>query len=38
MEEKLAESVERDAFHETRRDDPIRVDVVARNVHATTCH
>ena len=34
VKEVLAEAVERDAFHEPRRDDPVGVDVIARHVNS----
>ena len=34
VEQKFAEAIERDAFHEARRNDAIGVDVVAGNVNA----
>ena len=38
IEQEFAESVERDAFHEARRNDAIGVDIVAGHVHRTTGH
>jgi len=29
----LAESVERNAFHEPRRDDPVGIDIIARGTN-----